>query len=117
MEFSRQEYWSGLPTLLQRIFLTQGADLGLPHCTQILCHLSHHPWWLPSPIHFICLCVYALHCGLIFASSILISMVPILLLLFILPLNLNFLSIKEILSISRFCKDILLSYLLYAVWF
>ena len=27
--------------LLQRIFLTQGSNLGLPHCRQTLCHLSH----------------------------------------------------------------------------
>ena len=26
MEFSRQEYWSGLPLLLQRIFLNQGLS-------------------------------------------------------------------------------------------
>ena len=37
MEFSRQEYWSGLPLpLRQRIFLTQGSNLGLLHCRQIL---------------------------------------------------------------------------------
>ena len=29
VEFSRQEYWSGLPCLLQGIFLTQGPDLHL----------------------------------------------------------------------------------------
>ena len=40
--FSRQEYWSGLPfSLLQGIFLTQGQNLGLLHCRQILYHLSH----------------------------------------------------------------------------
>ena len=27
--------------LLQGIFLTQGSNLGLPHCTQILYHLSY----------------------------------------------------------------------------
>ena len=31
MEFSRQEYWSGLPFLLQGIFLTQGSNPGFPH--------------------------------------------------------------------------------------
>ena len=41
MEFSRQEYWSGLPFLLQGTFLTQGSNPGLPHCRQILYHLSH----------------------------------------------------------------------------
>ena len=28
-------------SLLQGIFLTQGSNLGLPHCKQILYHLSH----------------------------------------------------------------------------
>ena len=41
MEFSRQEYWSGLPFLLQGIFLTQGLSLGLLHRRQILYHLGH----------------------------------------------------------------------------
>ena len=41
MEFSRQEYWSGYHSLLQGIFLTQGLNLGLLHCRQILYHLSH----------------------------------------------------------------------------
>ena len=41
MEFSRQEYWSGLPSLIQRIFPTQGLNLGFLHCRQILYHLSH----------------------------------------------------------------------------
>ena len=31
----------GFHFLLQRIFLTQGSNLGLPHCRQILCSLSH----------------------------------------------------------------------------
>ena len=38
--FSRQEYWS-CHSLLQGIFPTQGLNLGLPHCRQILYHLSH----------------------------------------------------------------------------
>ena len=41
MGFSRQEYWSGVPFLLQRIFLTQGSEPDLPHCRQMLYHLSH----------------------------------------------------------------------------
>ena len=41
MELFRQEYWSGLPFPLQGIFLTQGSNLGLLHCRQILYHLSH----------------------------------------------------------------------------
>ena len=40
MEFSRQKYWSGLP-FLQGIFLTQGSNLGVLHCRQILYYLSH----------------------------------------------------------------------------
>ena len=41
MGFSRQEYWSGCQFLLQRIFLTQGSNLGLPRCRQTLYCLSH----------------------------------------------------------------------------
>ena len=37
--FSRQGYWSGC--LLQGIFLTQGSNLHLLHCRQILCHPNH----------------------------------------------------------------------------
>ena len=36
MEFSRQEYWSGLPYPSQGIFPTQGSNLGLLHCKQVL---------------------------------------------------------------------------------
>ena len=32
MGFSFQEYWSGLPFLLQRFFPTQELNLGLLHC-------------------------------------------------------------------------------------
>ena len=42
MEFSRQEYWSGLPHPPPGIFPTQGSNPGLPHCRWILHHLSHH---------------------------------------------------------------------------
>ena len=35
MGFSRQGYWSGSHSLLQRIFLTQGLNLGLLHCRQM----------------------------------------------------------------------------------
>ena len=41
MEFSRQEYWSGLPFPSPGVFLTQGSNLGLPHRRQTLYHLSH----------------------------------------------------------------------------
>ena len=41
IEFSRQEYWIGSPSLLQGIFLTQGSNTSLLNCRQILYHLSH----------------------------------------------------------------------------
>ena len=41
MGFSRQEYWSGLPFILQGIFRIQGSNPHLLHCRQILYHLSH----------------------------------------------------------------------------
>ena len=41
MEFSRQEYWSGLHLLFQGIFLTQGSNTCLLHCRQIPYCLSH----------------------------------------------------------------------------
>ena len=34
MEFSRQEYWSGLPFPSPGIFPIQGSNQGLPHCRQ-----------------------------------------------------------------------------------
>ena len=40
MEFSRQEYWSGLPFPSPVIFLTQGLNPYLPHCRQMLYSLS-----------------------------------------------------------------------------
>ena len=40
MELSRPEHWSGIISLLQGIFLTQGSNPGLPHCRQILYQLS-----------------------------------------------------------------------------
>ena len=41
MEFSRQEYCSGLPFPFPGDLPTQGSNLGLPHCGQLLYHLSH----------------------------------------------------------------------------
>ena len=41
MEFSRREYWSGLPSLLQWTFCIQEANPSLPRCRQILNCLSH----------------------------------------------------------------------------
>ena len=41
MGLSRQEYWSGLPFLLQGTFLTQWSNPGLLHCRWILYQLSY----------------------------------------------------------------------------
>ena len=41
MGLSRQECQSGLPSLLQEVFPTQGLNPGLLYNRQILCHLSH----------------------------------------------------------------------------
>ena len=41
MEFSKQEYWSGLPFPSPGIFPTQGSNLGLLHCRRTLYRLSH----------------------------------------------------------------------------
>ena len=41
MGYPRQEYWSGLSFPSPGTFLTQGLNLGLLHCRQILNHLSH----------------------------------------------------------------------------
>ena len=37
----RPEYWNGSHSLLQGIFPTQGSNLGLLHCREILYQLSH----------------------------------------------------------------------------
>ena len=41
MGFPRQAYWSGLPFPSPGDFLTQGLNLGPPHCRQMLYPLSH----------------------------------------------------------------------------
>ena len=41
MEFSRQEYWSGLPFPSPADLPDQGLNLGLQHCRHILYYLSH----------------------------------------------------------------------------
>ena len=41
MDFSRQEYWSGLPFPSPGDPPNQGSNPGLPHCRQTLYHLSH----------------------------------------------------------------------------
>ena len=42
VEFSRQEYWSGLHFLIQGIFPTQGSSLGFLHGRQILVCMPGH---------------------------------------------------------------------------
>ena len=42
MEFSRQEYWSGLPYPPPGLLPTQGLNPGLLHCRSTLYHLGHH---------------------------------------------------------------------------
>ena len=49
MEFSKQEYWSGRHALHQAIFLTQGSNPVLPHCRQIIYHLTHQGSPFRSP--------------------------------------------------------------------
>jgi len=41
MEFSKQEYWSGLPFLSPGDLPDPGIEPDLSHCRQILYHLSH----------------------------------------------------------------------------
>ena len=43
----------GCHVLLQRIFLTQGSNLGLPHCRQMLYHLSHQGSLAPRSKHLL----------------------------------------------------------------
>ena len=45
MEFSRQEYWSGLPFPSPGDLLDPGIEPGLRHCRQTLCRLSHQGIW------------------------------------------------------------------------
>ena len=53
---SPQRYCSRLPCLLQGIVPTQGCDPGLPHCRQILYHLSY-PGSPNQSTYFLCLVV------------------------------------------------------------
>ena len=47
MGFTQQEYWSGLPSLLQ-IFQTQELNPSLLHCRCILYHLNHQGHLIPT---------------------------------------------------------------------
>ena len=40
-DFPGKNIGLGSHFILQGIFSTQGLNLGLPHCKQILCYLSH----------------------------------------------------------------------------
>jgi hypothetical protein len=44
MEFSRPEYWSGLPFPSPGDLPTQRLNLGLPHCRQIQKISRDHTW-------------------------------------------------------------------------
>ena len=52
VEFSRPEYWSGLPFPSPDIFPTEDLNAGLPHCRWILYQLSHKGIleWVAYPI-------------------------------------------------------------------
>ena len=60
MEFSRQEYWRILYSLLQEIFLTQGLNSCLLHCRQILYCLSHM-WCFSLSVVILLLWDYKMH--------------------------------------------------------
>ena len=53
MEFSRQEYWSGLPFPSPGDFPTQGSNPGLLLCRQMLYPLSHQGRILSQKLHSI----------------------------------------------------------------
>ena len=56
MEFSRQEYWSGLPCPSPGNLPNPGIIRGLLHCRQILYHLSHQgTYW---EVILTCLCTH-----------------------------------------------------------
>ena len=50
----------GCHSLYQGIFLTQGSNPSLPHCRQILYHLSHHEERKPhiNLYLYVCVCIY-----------------------------------------------------------
>ena len=51
MEFSRQEYWSGLPLSSPGDLPDPGMETGLLHCKQILYHRSHQGSRKRQPIY------------------------------------------------------------------
>ena len=55
MEFSRPEYWRGLPFPSLGDLPDPGIEPGLPHCSQIRYHLSHQGEGNGSPLQYSCL--------------------------------------------------------------
>ena len=68
MEFSKQEYWSGLPFPSPEDLPTHGSNLGLLHCRKILLHCLSHQG---SPY---CIYSYAISLVLFFLFGILSSL-------------------------------------------
>ena len=65
MEFSRQEYWSGLPLPSPGDLPDPRVKPDLPHCSQILYRLSHQGslWLALQGSWFVALVVFLLHIG------------------------------------------------------
>ena len=75
MQFSRQEYWSGLSFPSPGSFLTQGANPGLPRRRRILYHLSWEgiinvSW--SYRLHLIWMCVCVCVCVLVAQSCLIL---------------------------------------------
>ena len=65
MGFSRQEHWSGLPFPSSGDLWIQGLNPGLPHCKQMLYHLSHQgsliALWTSEPVKLLsCVRLFAI---------------------------------------------------------
>ena len=74
MEFSKQEYWSGLPFPSPGDFPdpgSQGSNPGLPHCRQMLYHLSHQgiPTGIISRLTIYSLDILLSQFGTVYCSS------------------------------------------------
>ena len=60
MEFSRQEYWNGLPFPSPGDLPNPGINPSLPHCRQMLYRVDHNKLWkifkeMGIPDHLTCL--------------------------------------------------------------
>ena len=65
MGFSRREHWSGLPFPSPGDLRIQGLNPGLPHCRQMLYHLSHQGsligLWTSEPVKLLsCVRLFAI---------------------------------------------------------